>query len=115
MKLVEITKDDFKNFSGIDLEIEFANGDYDSENMPEIFINKVQTSLINTLKSNYPYFRNKLALNDNKLENVQEEQAFFEALLFQIEYVLKTGDIDDIDRKCYNTLKGNGLISLYDY
>lgn len=115
MKLVEITKDDFKNFSGIDLEIEFANGNYDSENMPEIFINKVQTSLINTLKANYPYFRNKLALNDDKLENKQEEQAFFEALLFQIEYVLKTRNIDDIDKKCHSTLKGNGLICLYDY
>lgn len=112
MKLVEITKDDFKSFNGIDLEVEFAYGNYDSENMPEIFINRVQTSLINYLKANYISFENKLALNDNEL-NEKDKEAFFEALLYQIEFVLKTGKTEEMCQTAYNILKGNGVIDLY--
>lgn len=114
MKLVEITKDDFKNYSGIDLELEFANGNYDTENMPEIFIDRVQNNLINYLKSNYPNFKNKLALNDNELCE-KDKVYFFEALLPQINYVLRTNDITNICNESYNILKGSGLINRYNY
>lgn len=114
MELVKVTKDDFLNFSGIDLDIEFANGNFETQNMSEVFIKRVQKSLINYLKSNYPSFKNKLALNDNELIE-EDKSCLFEALLPQILYVLKTSDFDNVCQESYNILKSGNLINRYSF
>lgn len=115
MELTKVTKDDFLKFSGIDLEVEFANGNFESENMPDIFIKRVQDNLISCLKTNYPYFKNKMALNCNEFETLEEQEGFKQAILEQILFVLKTGKIDEISPSAYNVLRGCSLISLYQY
>lgn len=110
-----VNKDDFLEFSGLDLEIEFANGNYDVDDMPDIFIKRVQNDFINILKSNYPFFKNKMALNCNEFETLEERNGFKQALLEQILFVLKTGKTNEISPNAYNALKACSLISLYPY
>lgn len=110
-----VSKDDFLEFSGLDLEIEFANGNYDVDDMPDIFIKRVQNEFINILKSNYPFFKNKMALNCNEFETIEERNGFKQALLEQILFVLKTGKTNEISPNAYNALKACSLISLYPY
>ena len=57
-----VNKDEFLKFSGLDLEVEFANGNFDIDEMPQVFINRVEDNAIAILKNNYDNedFENKV-------------------------------------------------------
>ena len=81
-----VTKDEFLKFSGIDLELEFKNGNYDIDDTVQMFINKVETSAIEILKDRYDNFN----LDANIQNNLDK---FKEGMMWQINYILDHGEL----------------------
>lgn len=81
-----ITKDDFFDFSGVDLELEFKNGNYDIDDPYKVFLKRVETATISILENRYdnPNIYEKIEKNINK---------FKEGMLWQIDYVLKNSEL----------------------
>jgi hypothetical protein len=76
-----VTKQDYLNFAGVDLDLELKKSNYDNPSRAvEIFINKIERSCEEYLYSTY--------FVDNF-----DSAAFKQAVLYQIEYTLMHGDI----------------------
>lgn len=81
-----VTKDEFLKFSGLDLELEFKNGNYDIDDSVEMFINKVETSAIEILKDRYENYNMEDKINNHLAK-------FKEGMMWQIEYILNHGEL----------------------
>ena len=80
-----ITKDDYFEWAGIDLELEFNNGNTDNpSNAVNIFLSKIENWLLSFIKQNY-----FLTPQDSEWD----EDVFKQALLYQIEYWKLHGDL----------------------
>lgn len=107
-----ITKDDYYNSRGIDLSVEL-NGNTDNEsNEVNIFLNTIETWLLNYIKLNYKESTTPEPIKTNALK---------EALMCQIDYVLIQGDLSktmtSIDSQmlapnAFIVLKANGLANI---
>lgn len=76
-----ITKQDYYNFTGIDLDIELKKSKYDNRSQAvEIFLRRIHTWCVDYLATNYAY-----TLTD---EDVTE---FNRGVLHQVEHELKNG------------------------
>lgn len=83
-----VTKDDFRNFSGIDLELELRDKD-DTSNKVNIFIRGIE----NWIETYVQYHTGK-SYDFLSLEAAQLEH-FKKGILYQIEYVLRNGNISN--------------------
>lgn len=103
-----VNKDDFLNFSGLDLEIEFANGNYDVEDMPQVFINRVEDNAIAVLKNHYDNEN-----FDNKVNKFLNE--FKKGMCYQILDKLKHGETPTLDKTAKTIWTNIGLCNLRRY
>jgi hypothetical protein len=83
-----VTKEDFKEFSGIDLELELRDKD-DSGNKVVIFIKGIENWI-----ETYIQFHTGKKYDFTQLTSEQLEH-FKKGLLYQIEYVLRNGNISN--------------------
>lgn len=81
-----ITKQDYLNFSGIDLDIELKKSKYDNRSKAvEIFLERIYTWCKNYLLDKYAF---DVTADDITAE---ELESFNRGVLYQIEYELKNG------------------------
>ena len=81
--MTSITKKDYFDFSGIDLDIELRKSNTDNPSkVVEIFIKRIQDWCYDYLKFNY-------FVDDNKFD----EDSFKKGVLYQIDYIRRQGDI----------------------
>ena len=80
-----ITKQDYLNFSGIDLDIELKKGNYDNPTKAvEIFIKRIQDWCVEYLTANY----------FTTIEDVEtNSDEFKKGVLHQIDYVRRNGEL----------------------
>lgn len=86
-----ITKDDYFQWSGINLDYEFSNGNTDNPtNATNIFISRIEKWLVIYLKNNF-----------RMTEDCEDwnEEALKEAILYQIEYNKMHGDVSLMNDK----------------
>lgn len=110
--LITYTKDDYLKFSGVDLDIEFKNGNYDAGVPADIVINQVHDDLVLYMSMNFGF--------DGVLKNETQKEGFKKALNWQIYFVLKNSLLSqDSDNKnktispnTYASLKVVGLANL---
>ena len=81
-----ITKDDYLEFSGIDLELEFKNGNYDISDPVPIFIKRVEEIAISILKNWFDTYKFEEKINNNL-------EAFKRGMLWQINYILQNSEL----------------------
>lgn len=107
-----ITKDDYFNSRGIDLSIELNGNTDNKSNEVNIFLNTIETWLLNYIKLNYKESTTPEPIKTNALK---------EALMCQIDYVLIQGDLSktltNIDSQmlapnAFIVLKANGLANV---
>lgn len=100
-----VDKDEFLKFSGLDLDIEFANGNYDIEDMPNVFINRIEENAIAYLKDHYDNedFETKVNLNIND---------FKKGMCYQIYEKLKYGEKPTINLTAKSIWTNIGLCNL---
>jgi len=78
-----INKDDYFNFSGIDLSLELRKSNTDNPTSAvDIFINRIEEFMLNYIQINYIY-------KDEDFDAV----AFSKACLHQIDYVRRNGEL----------------------
>lgn len=103
-----VNKDEFLKFSGLDLEVEFANGNFEIDDMPQVFINRVEDNAIATLKNNYDNedFENKvnMFLDD-----------FKKGMCYQILEKLKFGETSTLNETAKTIWTNIGLCNLRRY
>lgn len=100
-----VSKDDFLEFSGLDLEIEFANGNYDVDDMPRIFINRVETTAIELLKDYYD--------NEDIEEKIKKNLIQFKkGMCYQIMEKLKYGETETLNKTAKTIWTNIGLCNL---
>ena len=86
MALLYITKQDYFDFSGIDLDIELKSVNSDNPTKQvDIFLERVERAIINHL-------RHKYFLQDEDID----AEAMKEACLHQIDYLRTNGDLSQI-------------------
>lgn len=79
---VYVTKSDYLQFAGIDLDLELKKSNYDNPGRAvEIFIHRVEEWLNDYIQTHY--------FNDD----VFDEAAFKKAVMHQIDYIRKNGDL----------------------
>lgn len=94
---MRVTKEDYFNYSGLNLELEFKGTATDNpSNYVNIFIKKVETFVVDYVTLNYSY--------DNFNEEVVKK-----AILEQIDYVLLNNFDDKLCAKAKMTLKLGGM------
>ena len=91
-----ITKDDFLNFSGKDLDLEFKNGNYDISDPVPMFIKRVESASIALLEERYdnPNIEEKINKNLDK---------FKEGMCWQIQHILDNSELylSEFDKSKY--------------
>lgn len=99
-----VKKQDYFDFAGIDLDIELRGGNVDNVSKKvEIFLKRTEEWLLDYLEMFYTFSRDN---SDN------DENALKQAILHQIDYVLRNGDDDKvvvIAPKAFHVLKMAGL------
>ena len=83
-----ITRDDYRYFSGIDLEIELKDND-DSSNKVNMFISRIEDWC-----ENYLQYNTGQKIDYSKLEP-ESLNYFKKGIMYQIEYVLRNGDMSN--------------------
>ena len=103
-----VNKDEFLKFSGLDLEVEFANGNFDIDEMPQVFINRVEDNAIAVLKNNYD--------NEN-FDNIVNKflNEFKKGMCYQILDKLKHGETLTLDKTAKTIWTNIGLCNLRRY
>jgi hypothetical protein len=82
---IYITKQNYYDFSGIDLQLELKGSNYDNiGDMVDIFLSRLETWMLEYLESNY-YMK-----IDNEDFN---QEAFIKSCLYQIDYLRRNGDL----------------------
>lgn len=101
-----ITNDDYLKFTGVNLEIEFKNGNYDIADPVPVFIEQVETRVINRLKYYYD--------NDNFEDKINKKLDLFKkGLMFQIQHNLTYGiDSGRINEDAFNCFAICGLCNI---
>lgn len=100
-----IDKDYFLKFSGIDIEVEFENSNFDTDDAPQIFMKRVEDTTIAILKDRYDNedFENKVNAN---LEE------FKKGMAYQIYEKLKKGETNSINETAFVIFRNIGLCNL---
>lgn len=81
-----ITKQDYYDFAGIDLDIELKKSKYDNRSKAvEIFLERIYTWCVAYLYDKYAY-----NIEDSEV-TADELEAFKKGVLFQVEHELKNG------------------------
>lgn len=100
-----VNKDEFLSFSGLDLEIEFNNGNYDLEDMPQVFIDRVETNAIEKLKDDYD--------NEDILIKIDQNlEQFKKGMCYQIYEKLKYGETNTLNTTAKSIWTNIGLCNL---
>lgn len=103
-----VNKDEFLKFSGLDLEVEFANGNFEIDDMPQVFINRVEDNAIAKLKNDFDNedFENKvnMFLDD-----------FKKGMCYQILEKLKFGETSTLNETAKTIWTNIGLCNLRRY
>jgi hypothetical protein len=95
-----VDKDDYLNFTGIDLDIELKSANTDNPTKAaDIFIRRVQNWLINKLKSDF-------TIKDDNWD----DDVFKQALLYQMEYIIDKG-VWKLADSAYEELHNNAMIN----
>jgi len=96
-----VTKDSFFEFSGIDLDIELDNANYDNDTLKaNIFLRQQQKWLYD-----YMFYR----FDTSKWDDEWDDALFTEALKWQIKRVLKYGEDDMLDPTAYRVLRQGAM------
>lgn len=103
-----ITKSDYLSFAGVDLDFELKKSNYDNPTRAvEIFISKTETLVNDWIK--YHFFVDYNTIDEETLKKVY---------LYQIEYILKNGEVTyDITKKeglspnAYAVLRAEGYLN----
>lgn len=105
-----VTKSDYLDFAGIDLDLELKKSNYDNPGKAvEIFIARVEDWMYDFIHSQY--------FNDTF-----DEVAFKKAIMHQIDYIRKNGDMSlmavssgtKLAPNAYNTLKLAGMCNTWE-
>lgn len=81
-----VTKDEFLEYTGKDLELDFKNGNFDIDDTVPMFIRKVESASIEILKDRYDNYNIENTIN-NHLEK------FKEGMIWQLDYILAHGEL----------------------
>jgi hypothetical protein len=81
-----VTKDDFRNFTGIDLDLELRDKD-DTSNKSNIFISQIENWC-----ETYIQYHSAQKIEYTSLTTEQQEH-FKRGILYQMEYVIRNSDI----------------------
>jgi hypothetical protein len=100
-----IDKDYFLKFSGIDIEVEFENSNFDTDDAYQMFINRVEDTAIAILKDRYDNedFENKV--NGNLEE-------FKKGMAYQVYDKLKKGETNTLNETAFTIWRNIGLCNL---
>ena len=103
-----LTKDDYFNKRGINLDIEFRSSRYDDpSNAVNLFLQQAEDFVCEYLETNYGTTRAMLEADpDNTIQK---------ALIYQIDFILENGDLTNIDTLCNNAfrvLRNKGFCNL---
>ena len=78
-----VSKSDYEDFSGINLDIELNSSSFDRSDYVDIFLTRIETYCLNFLKKNYHVFPG---------DDYFDTEAFAQGVLYQIDWVLAHGD-----------------------
>lgn len=113
---IYVTKQDYYDFSGIDLAIELKGGNYDNvSDAVDIFLSRVENWCLEYLEFTYritptePTYRNKETEEDVPIFN---SSAFGKVVLHQIDYLRKNGDLSIQSANSLKTFAPNALMTL---
>ena len=96
-----ITKDSYFEFSGIDLDIELDNANYDNDTYKvNIFLRQVQTWLYDYMSFHF---------DTSQWDEDWDDDLFKEALKWQVKHILKYGEDDKLDRMAYRALRKGAM------
>lgn len=105
-------KDDYFAWSGIDLQLELKGTATDNpSNVVAIFINRIEQNLIEELETKYFV---------KETDDEFDIDAFKKAVLHQIDYIRRNGDVSvqsasnirTISKNAYNILKNEGMCNI---
>jgi hypothetical protein len=95
-----VTKDDYFNFTGIDLDFELKSANSDNPTkMAEIFIRRVTNWLYNKLKSDF-------TIEDDNWD----DDVFKQAILYQMEHIIDKGEWKLSDQ-AWEELHNNAMVN----
>ena len=96
-----VTKDSILEFTGIDLDIELKDSNYDNPTLKaNIFLRQQQTWLYN-----YMTYRFDISNYDDDWD----DDVFTEALKWQVKRVLKYGEDEKLDPMAYRVLRNSAM------
>lgn len=93
-----ITADSYLQFAGIELALELKNANYDVQANTAIpmFLQRIEDWMYRYMSNHY---------NTSEWETTWDDDVFSEALHWQVKYVLKNGEDDQLDKTAYRILK----------
>ena len=96
-----VTKDLYLEFAGIDLDLELKDSNYDNPTLKsKIFLGNVQKWL-------YKYMTYRF--ETSQYETDWDDDVFTEALLWQVKYILKFGEDDNLAPMAYKVLRNSAM------
>lgn len=99
-----ITKEDYFNKRGIDLNLELKGSSTDNpSNAVNIFISNIEEWILEYLENKYDFDRFELE------ENTDWQEAFKKAVIHQIDYIRRNGDLTLDCANTYNALSPNAF------
>lgn len=111
---IYVTKQDYYDFSGIDLAIELKGGNYDNvSDVVDIFLSRVENWCLDFLEYKFrvtttePTYKNTTT---GEYEPIFNSDAFKKSVLHQIDYLRKNGDLSIQSANSARTLAPNALM-----
>jgi hypothetical protein len=106
-----VSKSDYEDFSGINLDIELNASSFDRSDYVDIFLTRIENYCLNFLKKNYHVFPE---------DDAFDSQSFSQGVLYQIDWVLAHGDttvrvnkdIPQLAPNAYNEWKLAGMCNI---
>lgn len=111
---IYVTKQDYYDFSGIDLAIELKGSNYDNvSDVVDIFLSRVENWCLDFLEYKFrvtttePTYKNTTS---GEYEPIFNPDAFKKSVLHQIDYLRKNGDLSIQSANSAKTLAPNALM-----